>query len=65
MNWQNFFLYEAIGFVLIIYNKWIVDHTERFDFAERWFGPTGTYTFYKLVGTFLIFLGFYALYNNI
>ena len=63
MNWKYFLGLEILGFILIIYGKWIVDMTERFDFAERWFGPAGTYTLYKLLGLGAIIFGFYALYN--
>ena len=63
MNFIYFFGSEVVGFVLLVYAKWIVDTTERLDFAERWFGPTGTYTLYKLIGVGFILFGFYALFN--
>jgi len=63
MNWKYFLGCEIAGFALLLYNKWIVDNTQRVDFAERWFGPAGTYTLYKLVGIGLVFYGFYSLYN--
>lgn len=63
MNFLKFLAFEALGYVLIIYAKWIVDNTQRMDFAEKWFGPTGTYTLYKLIGAGLMAYGFYVLMN--
>lgn len=57
----KFILLEVGGFFLIKYAKWLVDSTQRLDFAEKWFGPTGTYTFWKLIGVAFIIYGFVVL----
>ncbi len=61
MIFLEFLGLEIGGYLLIRYAKWIVDSTERLDFAERWFGPTGTYTLYKMIGVLIMFFGFYIL----
>jgi len=63
MNFLYFFGAELLGFVLLLYSKWITDNTQRIDFAERYLGATGTYTFYKLVGIGLIIFGLWALFG--
>ena len=63
MNFLYFLGSEALGWILLLYAKWITDNTQRLDFAERYLGPTGTYTFYKIVGVGFIGFGFYALFQ--
>jgi hypothetical protein len=49
----------AIGFCLIKYSVKVTDSIGRIDFAERWFKApmAGTYTWWKLVGIGIMFLG--------
>lgn len=63
MNWLYFILALPTGFVLIRYSKWIADLTGRIETAEKYLGPTGTYTMWKIIGVGAIIFGFYALFN--
>lgn len=63
MNFLYFFGGLSVGMVLVLYSKWITDNTNRMDFAEKYLGPTGTYTFWKLMGVLLMGFGFWALFN--
>lgn len=63
MNWLWFLGCLIGGFGAIKYSKWIGDNTTHIDFADRLFGPTGTYTFWKIMGVLAIMFGFYALFN--
>ena len=47
----------GIGLVFVIKTDNVVGITGRVAWAERKFGSTGTYTFYKLLGVFIIFCG--------
>ena len=51
----------TLGFVCVIYAKWITDNTTRFDFAEKFLGMGGTYNMWKLIGVVLIAFSFYYL----
>jgi len=62
MNFLYFLALEILGFVLIVYAKWITDNTQRVDFAEKYLGPTGTYTLYKIIGVAFIIAGFYLIF---
>jgi len=42
------------GLGLIVYTKRVKDFTGSFDFAEKWFGIGGTYTFLKILGLVVI-----------
>jgi len=46
-----------LGILSILYTQVIVKVFGRIAWAERTFGPTGTYTLWKLVGLALIILG--------
>ena len=61
MVFLKFIMYLLLGYVFVRYAKWITDNTQRLDFAERWFGATGTYTLYKLICVLIMFYGFYVL----
>jgi len=63
MNFFQLLLVIALGFVCILYSKWITDNTMRFDWAENFLGPTGTYTVWKLIGVGVIIGGFYFYFN--
>ncbi|MFA7254258.1 MAG: hypothetical protein WC107_06950 [Patescibacteria group bacterium] len=63
MNIVYFLLLLGMGFVCLIYFKWITDNTMRIDFAEKYFGRAGTYTLWKLVGVGLIIASFYILFQ--
>lgn len=63
MNFFTLLLAIGLGFVFILYSKWITDNTMRFDWAESFLGPTGTYTVWKLIGVGTIVGGFYFYLN--
>lgn len=48
---------SLVGAGLILRTDDVVGFTGRIGWAENTFGATGTYTFYKLLGVFLIFAG--------
>lgn len=52
------------GFILIKYNRWLVDHTTRIDFIEERM-EAGTYSFVKLIGLIFIMASFYVLINGL
>lgn len=49
----------AIGFLLIKYSVKVTDNTGMIEFAEKYLKPplAGTYTWWKLVGIAVMFLG--------
>ena len=51
------------GFVLIRYNRWLVDHTTRINFIEEKMSG-GTYSFVKLIGLVFMVASFYVLLNG-
>ena len=53
----------ALGFVCIIYSKWITDNTARFDWPEKFFGSGGTYTMWKIFGVIAIVFAFIYLFK--
>lgn len=57
--------FEVLGFVLLLYFKWVVDHTGRSTFFENNLGSGGTYTAVKLAGVLFIIAGIYILFNPI
>jgi len=63
VNFFTLLLVIGLGFVFILYSKWITDNTMRFDWAEKNIGPTGTYTVWKLIGVGTIIGGFYFYLN--
>ncbi|HPH78948.1 MAG TPA: hypothetical protein PLH65_02590 [bacterium] len=52
-----FLLFEAVGLGLLIKTDPLVRWVGRIGFAERIFGPTGTYAFLRLFGGLLMFCG--------
>ena len=65
MKFVYFLGFIVVGFIVLSYNRWLVDHTTRIDFFEQNLGSGGTYTFVKLVGVFLIAVSFYILVNGV
>ena len=63
MNFVYFIGAFAAGLVCIRYRKWIVDNTARVYWAERILGAGGTYTMWIIVGTALMAVAFWALFN--
>lgn len=63
MNFVWFLACLAGGFICIKYSKWITDNTQRIELVEKYLGPTGTYTFWKIAGVAAIAFGFYKLFN--
>ncbi|HOX41252.1 MAG TPA: hypothetical protein PK263_03590 [bacterium] len=63
MNYIYFFGGLVGGFLLIIYSKAITDSTGRVDFAEKYLGMGGTYSFWKLIGFAMIIFSFWAVFN--
>lgn len=45
------------GFLILVFRPKIKDLTGAIDFAERWFGPGGTWTFLVMVGVGLFIFG--------
>jgi len=64
MNIWYFLAMMAIGFLAIRYNKWITDSTGRIDFAEKYIGQGGTYTFWTLFGAAAMLGSFYFLFGG-
>ena len=56
-----FFLSLACGFLGILYPFQIVRLFGHLPWAERTFGPAGSYTFWRLFGIFLVILSFVIL----
>jgi hypothetical protein len=52
-----FLLIEAAGVGLLIKTDPLIRFIGRISFAEKVFGPTGTYTFLRLFGGLLMFGG--------
>ena len=50
--WSLIFFAAGIG--LVAKTKRVKDFTGNFDFAEKWFGIGGTYSFLKLLGVVLM-----------
>ncbi|HRY60541.1 MAG TPA: hypothetical protein P5096_04150 [Patescibacteria group bacterium] len=44
----------GLGFVVIYYHRWFAGILGRSSMAERYFGPTGTYTMWKLIGLIIM-----------
>lgn len=64
MSFLYFVVAEIVGFVCVLYAKWIRDHTGiRFEFAEKFLGNGGTINFIKILGVLFIAFGFYVLLN--
>lgn len=45
-----------LGLVLVVYRERVKRFTGDFAFAEKWFGPGGTYTFLLIFGIAVSFL---------
>ncbi len=52
-----FLLFEAAGLGLLLKTDPLIKWIGRIGFAEKIFGPTGTYTFLRLLGGLLMFFG--------
>ena len=52
-----FLLGFGLGFLLIYYHRWFAGILGRSAMAEKYFGPTGTYTMWKLIGLAFMVLG--------
>ena len=44
----------GFGFVIIYYHRWFAGILGRSMMAEKYFGPTGTYTMWKLIGLIIM-----------
>lgn len=63
MNFFYFIAAEILGFVCVLYAKWIRDNTGiRFEFAEKVIGGGGTIIFIKFLGILFIAAGFWLLF---
>lgn len=49
-------LFFPLSFLIIIYRAKLKDITGSVGFAEKYFGPGGTYTLYLLIGV-ILFIG--------
>jgi len=61
MQFIYFLLLLGLGFICVIYSKWIQDHTFRIDTAEKFFGHGGTNMAWKVIGVLVIAFSFYYL----
>lgn len=59
------FLGMAAGFMLLLKTKEVVNFTGASDWVERIFGNGQTYTFYKILGIFVIFIFFLYLLGDL
>lgn len=66
-NIMKFFIFILLilaGFIMVRWGKWISDNSGiRFVFAENFFGPGGTTTFWKILGVCSIVFAFVYLFN--
>lgn len=51
------------GLLLLLRSRWFIDFLGTFDFLEYKIGPGGTQLTYKLVGTFMVVIGFLVMTN--
>lgn len=63
MKFGIFMLCLGLGYVAIIYSKWLVDSLGRISFFETKIGGGGTYTFWKLLGVAFIIFGFFYVFS--
>ncbi len=57
-------LITAFGFALVLKADWIYTQFGRIAVAEKYLGTSGgTRLFYRLLGTFIIFVGFLTITN--
>ncbi len=63
MHFIYFILILAAGFGLVKYAKWIVDNTMHFISVEKFLGPGGTITFWKIAGVLTMGYSFHYLFN--
>jgi len=61
MNYLYFLAGLVIGTLVIVYTRQIVGLVGRMDLAERYLGPTGTFSAWKIIGVLCILAGFLAL----
>ena len=61
MNILVFIGLVIFGILIILYTVPFVKVVGRMDWAERWFGPTGTYTAWKIIGVGAIVAGIWLL----
>ncbi|MFA4930752.1 MAG: hypothetical protein WC570_02695 [Patescibacteria group bacterium] len=52
-----FLLFEGAAYLLIMQADPIIKWIGRISFAEKFFGPTGTYTFLRLLGAVCVIAG--------
>lgn len=63
MNIFYFILFMIIGIVMVAYSGWITDNTSRIEYAEKYLGAGGTYTFWKILGVVSVVLSFWILFK--
>ena len=64
MNYLYFIIFLTVGIIMVRFSGWITDNTTRIEAAEKYLGPAGTYTFWKIVGIVAIVGAFWALFNS-
>ena len=65
MRFLYFVIGMGVGFILLKFNKWLVDHSGiSWPSLENALGPGGMYTIWKLAGVVLIVLSFYVLFGG-
>lgn len=56
MQYVQGLLGMVLGLLILVYRPKIKDFTGDIGFAERWFGPGGTWTFFIILGVGLFVL---------
>lgn len=59
------FFIMGIGTLMVWKTIWFQDWVGQIDWAERKIGPGGTYTYLKLLGVIVIFVGIFVVTNII
>lgn len=54
-----------VGFLMILKTATVMEWFGRVDWAEDKFGPGGSYTFWKLIGVIIVFVGIFISTNLI
>lgn len=66
MRYLIFVVGMGLGFVLVKYSKWMVEHSGiRWPKLENMLGPGSMHTIWKLTGVIIIILSFFVLFGGL